>query len=101
MTAGRQVRLLMVAGILTACDESGSTPTLAPDVPLAYTRFVNGVADTGATDWRFIDQIEFSPLMFGVVFRGFSPYQGTLPGSRRLRIFPTSTDINVTSQYFI
>ena len=92
--------IAMVASV-ASCDKSGLDPELAPKVPLAYVRFVNAVPDTGGTDWRFIDQIEYSPVMFGVPFRSFSPYQGALAGARRLRIFPTSTDINVTSQFFI
>lgn len=96
----RAIHAALLAALL-ACDESGSNATLAPNVALAYTRFVNAVADTGGTDWRFIDQIEFSPTMFGMTFRSFSPYQGTAPGPRKLRIFPTNTDINVTSQFFI
>lgn len=75
--------------------------TLAPTVPLAYTRFVNAVADTGTTDWRFIDQIENSPFAFGLTFRAFTPYQATTPGNRRLRVFPTSTDIDVTSRFLV
>jgi hypothetical protein len=68
---------------------------------VALTRFVNAVPDTGPTDWRFIDQLEFSPVMLGMRFRDFSPYQQTAPGQRHLRVFPTSTDINVTQQFFI
>ena len=75
--------------------------SLAPTVPLAYTRFVHAVADTGATDWRFIDQLENSPVAFGLAFRGLTPYQATAPGDRRLRVFPTSTNIDVTSRFLI
>lgn len=86
---------------LGACDESGTDAVLAPNVAVAYTRFINGVADTGATDWSFIDRIDYSPKMMGLAFRSFSPYQQTYPGARQLRIFPTSTNINVTSQHLI
>lgn len=93
----------LLAGVIAvgACDESGTDAVLAPIPPLAYTRFINAVADTGATDWRFIDQIEYSPVMMGMAFRSFSPYQGTTPGARRLRVFPTSTNISVTSNHII
>lgn len=94
---------LLFAGALAlaACDESGTDAILAPHPPLAFTRFINGVADTGATDWRFIDRIDYSPIALGMPFRGFTPYQGTATGARQLRIFPTSTDITVTSQQLI
>jgi len=45
------------------------------------------VADTSPTDWRFVDQIEYSPTNIGLAFRSFSPYQPTAPGPRHLRIF--------------
>ena len=102
MRKTRFAMLLVSAMSIGACsDPSGLDPTLAPSVPLAYTRFVNAVADTGASDWRFIDQLEYSPIALGLTFRNFSPYQGTAPGARKLRIFPTSTDINVTQQFFV
>ena len=93
----------LLAGVvaLGACDESGVDPILAPNVPVAYTRFIHGVADTSATDWRFIDQLEYSPVMLGMTFRSFSPYQQTAPGARQLRIFPTSSNPAVTSQHLI
>ena len=95
-------RLLAAVALLGACkDPGGENVILAPNRPLAYTRFVNAVNDTGPTDWRFIDQIDESPYEFGLEFRGFSPYQGTAPGVRHLRIFPTSTDILVTQRHFI
>jgi len=101
MKKTRFVALLIGALSIGACDESGTDAILAPSVQLAYVRFVNAVADTGATDWHYIDQIEFSPVMLGMPFRSFSPYQGTAPGPRKLRIFPTSTDIAVTQQFFV
>jgi len=103
MASSRAVLLAIatVVGVVTACDKAGTDPELAPKVPLAYVRFVNGVPDTLATDWRFIDQIEYSPVVFRMAFRSFSPYQGAQAGNRHLRIFPDTNDINVTSQYFI
>jgi hypothetical protein len=103
MAFRRNVALWVMAGsaAIVACDPSGLDPKLAPDVPLAYVRFVNAVPDTIPTDWRFIDQIEYSPVMFRMTFRSFSPYQGAQAGMRRLRIFPDTTDINFVSKFFI
>lgn len=90
---------LTIAGII-ACGGDGGVMT-APPQPSAYTRFVHAVPDTGASDWRFIDQIELSPPAFNLPFRGFTPYQATAPGLRRLRVFPSSTNIDVTSRFLI
>jgi hypothetical protein len=92
--------LVLCTIALVACDNDGGV-TVATRVPLAYTRFVNAVPDTGPTDWRFIDGIENSPVAFGLTFRQFTPYQGTSPGSRHLRVFPTNTDISVTSRFLV
>ena len=101
MRAFRNLLLFTVALSLAACsdDEGGASITDIP--PLAYTRFVHAVPDTGGTDWRFTDILEYSPVAFGMTYRGFTPYQGTQPGTRTLRIFSTSEDIEVTSNRMV
>jgi len=89
------------AVLVAACDDGGSDVSVAPKVPLAYTRFVNAVPDTQPTDWRFIDQLDNSPTSIGLAFRGFSPYQATAPGARKLRIFPADTNVAVVQQMLI
>lgn len=98
----RALRWSTLAAVILAisCDDGGG-PTVAARVPLAYTRFVHALPDTGPTDWRFIDAIENSPVAFGLRFRDFTPYQATTPGVRALRVFPTSSDISITSQFLI
>ena len=93
---------VVVAGgaIIAGCNDNRGAIT-APTVPLAYTRFVDAVPDSGGMDWRFVDVIENSPTTFGLNFRGTFPgagYQATGPGSRHLRIFQSSTDINLTQK---
>ena len=98
----RPIALALIGAILLAgCNDGGSDVILAPKVPLAYTRFVNAVPDTQPTDWRFIDQLENSPTAIGLQFRGFTPYQATAPGARKLRVFPADTNINVVQQMLI
>jgi|SRR5687768_6976604 len=98
--------MLMVAALLgaAACTKDGG-PFLAPVQPLAYTRFISAVPDTFATDWRFVDAIANSPTAILQPFRGFTPYQATSPGSRRLRIFPnpggTVVPLDVVTQVMI
>lgn len=79
---------LALAGALAlvGCSRDAG-PFFAPTVPLAYTRFVNAIPDTFSLDWRFIDQLEYSPVELTMNFRGFSPYQGTAVGARPLRVF--------------
>jgi hypothetical protein len=60
---------------------------LAPTVPLAYTRFINAIPDTGSADFRFVDVLEYSPFAVQLAYRGFTPYQGTAPGARHLKVF--------------
>lgn len=99
-------KVLMIAAALgaAACTKDGG-PFLAPVLPLAYTRFVSAVPDTFATDWRFVDAIVNSPTAILQPFRGFTPYQATTPGQRRLRIFPnpggTNVPIGVVTQVMI
>jgi hypothetical protein len=98
----RPIKFALLVGAAMAamaCKDKG--PVEAPVVPLAYTRFVNAVADTGAMDYRFVDFIENSPVTLGLQFRGFTPYQATAPGTRHIRVFPTSTTFSVTTQILL
>lgn len=98
----RTSALAVLAGValLAACDrDTGpTTPALAP---VAHVRYLHAVVDTGPTDWRPIDRLEDSPPWFALAFRGSTPYQAMGVGARRLRVFPTSTNINVTSNALV
>jgi len=93
----RVLPVCAVALLAAGCSKD-TGPTVAPVVPLAYTRFVNVVPDTGAMDYRFVDVIDNAPITLGLTYRGLSPYQATGVGARHIRVFPTSTDINVTTK---
>jgi hypothetical protein len=79
--------LVAVSALLATGCKHDAGPFYASTPPLAFTRFVNAVPDTFATDWHFIDQIEYSPSAITMAYRGFTPYQQTAPGPRHLRIF--------------
>lgn len=96
MRLSRFVMLCLGIGALSACGEDEVTAPSLP--PLADVRFVNAVTDTGAVDIRFIDQVEFSPHVEALGFRAGSLYFQGEAGVRHVRVFPTSTDIGVTSQ---
>ncbi|MDB4874871.1 MAG: hypothetical protein JWM41_1317 [Gemmatimonadetes bacterium] len=101
MRALRFIIAVASLAALGACGSDGTTAITTTATNIAFTRFVNAVADSGAQDWRFIDVIENSPTTFGLAFRGTFPgagYQATGAGSRHLRLFQTSTDILQTQK---
>jgi hypothetical protein len=83
--------------LLIGCsDDDGVTPGTTP-APAATVRFINAVVDTGTVDLSFVDRVENLPTLKGVAFRGHSGgYQRVEPGTRAARVFPSSTDINLT-----
>jgi hypothetical protein len=83
----KQIGLALVGVLAVAGCNKDDGPFFAPEVPLAFTRFINAIPDTGTVDFRFIDFLEYSPYAIQLPFRSFTPYQGTAPGSRHLRVF--------------
>lgn len=83
----KQIGLALIGALAAAGCSKDDGPFFAPEVPLAYTRFINAIPDTGSVDFRFIDFLEYSPYAIQLQFRGFTPYQGTAAGSRHLRVF--------------
>lgn len=93
------VAALALGGV--ACGEDDAGPILAPTPPIAFVRYVHIVPDTSNMDWRPIDAVENSPEALNLQFRANTPYRAMGAGARRLRVFPTSTNINITSQIVI
>ena len=80
---------------LGACAGDASKVFSADPGQNAYVRFVNAIPDSGAQDWRFVDQVEGSPTIQGLAFRGVFPgasYQPAAAGNRHLKIFQSSLD---------
>jgi hypothetical protein len=80
---------------LAACSADASKVFTADQGQVAYVRYVNAIPDSGAQDWRFVDQVEGSPTIQGLAFRGIFPgasYQPATAGTRHLRIFQSSLD---------
>lgn len=82
-----RIGLALAGALLAVGCKKDAGPFLPNKAPLAFTRFMNAVPDTGYQDWRFIDAIENSPTAIQLAFRSFTPYQGTGVGSRQLRVF--------------
>lgn len=97
MRLSRLVFLALASAALAACEKDNEVTT--PELPpLSFVRIISAVPDTAGLDMRAIDQVEFSPVANNIAFRTATPYFQTEAGVRHFRIFPTSTDINVTSQ---
>lgn len=82
-----RIGLALVGALLAVGCSKDDGPFFAPQVPLAYTRFINAIPDTGSVDFRFIDLVEYSPFAVQLTYRGFTPFQGTAPGARHLKVF--------------
>ena len=96
MRLSRFVMLCLGTAALSACGKDQVTTPSLP--PLATVRFINAVNDTGGVDIRAMDQVSFSPVANNLQYRKATEYFPTEAGVRHFRVFPTSTDINVTSQ---
>src|SRR3954463_6727907 len=86
---------LAASAFVGACRGDGGTAILANNGPVAFVRFVNAIPDSGAQDWRFVDQVEGSPATFALNFRGIFPgaaYQQAAVGTRHLRVFQAAFD---------
>jgi hypothetical protein len=96
MRLSRFVMLCFGTAALTACGKDEVTAPTLP--PLSAVRFINAVNDTGGVDIRAIDQVELSPTANNLQYQKATEYFPTEAGVRHFRVFPTSTNINVTSQ---
>jgi len=83
----KRIGLALFGALAIGCSKDEG-PFFAPEVQLAYSRFINAIPDTTGVDFRFIDFLEHSPFEIQLTYRGFTPYQGTAPGARHLRVFP-------------
>ncbi|HUQ19126.1 MAG TPA: DUF4397 domain-containing protein [Gemmatimonadaceae bacterium] len=100
MRLSRFVIIALGAAAFTACSNTDEITT--PGTPtLGTVRFINAVADTGAVDIRMIDQVEWSAFANNLPFRSGTEYFPTEAKSRRIRVFPTSKLITVTSQILL
>lgn len=82
-----RIGLALVGALLAVGCDKDDGPFFAPQVPLAYTRFINAIPDTVSADFRFVDLLEYSPFAVQLPYRSFTPYQGTAPGARHLKVF--------------
>ena len=82
-----RIGLALVGALMAVGCSKDDGPFFAPQVPLAYTRFINAIPDTGSVDFRYVDLVEYSPFALQLAFRGFTPYQGTATGARHLKVF--------------
>jgi len=73
--------------------------TNSPVLATAGIHFVNAVPDTMQQDYRVVDMVSNASL-FDADFRAFnSYYQGIEAGPREIKVFLSSTDPAITSQF--
>lgn len=80
-----------------ACDQAASITNVTRP-PLAFIRYVHAVPDFGATDFKFIDAVEYSPSYANSLYRSVGVYQGVRAGSRSWKVFRNSAVISETQQ---
>jgi hypothetical protein len=97
------VAAVVVAAITACSGEKSGNPQSVTNPPLAFVRYFNAMSDTLPTDFRPIDQLTYSTPFLSTPYRamGLGGYQGYATGARQIRVFPTSTNIAVTQQFFV
>jgi hypothetical protein len=96
MRLSRFVMLCFGTAALSACGKDEVTAPSLP--PLAEVRVIYAVSDTGGVDIHPVDMVELWAPANNLAFRSGTEYFPTKAGVRHIRVFPTSTDISVTSQ---
>ena len=99
MRLTRFILLGMATLVATACESDDITEASLP--PVAEVRFISAVSDTGGVDIRMIDQVDLSPVANNLAYRAGTLYQQGEAKARRIRVFPTSINPNVTSQVLL
>lgn len=94
----RFLRYLPVAALVLAgaCSDEDGGLSVTQRPPLAFIRYVHAVPDAPATDFKFIDAIEYSPSYANSTYRTVGIYQGVRAGSRQWRVFLNSSNITTT-----
>ena len=100
----RQLLIALATTVVAACAKDVKGVSNIGDIPpLAYVRYFNAVSDTLATDLRSIDHLTYATPFLATPYRamGYGGYQGFAAGSHKIRVFPNSTNIAVTSSWFV
>ena len=102
----RLTRLLLLpvaVFAVTACsDDDGVSVNARP--PLGGVRYINAVPDGGPVDIRMVDQLAWSAnsvttgTNYGMPYRSATIHWATEAKPRHIRVFPTDSSIEVTSQ---
>jgi hypothetical protein len=92
------VRFFSLCGVVLLVGCSKEKTFTEPSPPLAGIHFLNAVPDTGQMDFRVVDVVSNSGL-FDANFRGANMfYTGIEAGTRRIKVFMSSTDPAISSQ---
>ena len=100
----RQLLIALATTVVAACAKDVKGVSNIGDIPpLAYVRYFNAMGDTLSTDFRSIDHLTYAQPFLGNPYRsmGQGGYQGYAAGSHKIRVLPNSTNIAVTSAWFV
>jgi hypothetical protein len=98
MSLRRILALGVIALAVTACDDDD--PTAFSQGPRAFVRVINIMPDSGAIDFRYIDQVE-NTTGYGLAFGRASQYDNVAAGTRQIRVFRTSTNQAIATQVVV
>ena len=103
--------LLGASAVVAGCSHDTDGELVTPTA-VAGLRYVNLVPDTIGLDFRVIDIVGDAPNTFNATFRtggqphgvaitGLPPHTAVLAGTRQIRVFLSSSDVNVASQILL
>jgi hypothetical protein len=98
MSLRRILALGVIALAVTACDDDD--PTAFSRGPRAFVRVINIMPDSGAIDFRYIDQVE-NTTGYGLAFGQASLYDNVEAGTRQIRVFRSSTNQAIATQVVV
>ena len=101
MKLSRFFILPAAALLLAGCAIDDAPTENSRPAGLSGVRFIHAIADEGAVDARMYDQTEWSSYALGINFRQSGAIHPTEPGTRPIRVFRASTDIDAIDDILI
>jgi len=94
MKLSRFLILPAAALLLAGCAIDDAPTENSRPAGLSGVRFIHAMSDEGGIDARMYDQTSWSSYALGINFRQSGAIQPTEPGTRMIRVFRASTDVD-------